>query len=256
MNDLIKNYRMIIAYDGTAYQGWQIQTNGSSIQDLLQKALCVLLRQETSVTGSGRTDAGVHARGQVAHFKYQMKSEAQELDLYRLLASINGLLPYDIRVKKIEEAPANFHSRYSAVSKIYHYHLILGPTADPFHRLYSWHVRWKIDRDTLLKAKELLIGTHDFTSFANEAHRGAAAKDAVRTLMRLDIIEQEHGLRFEFEANGFLYKMVRNIVGTLIEVSSGRIPLEAIPKILEAKNRDIAPAAAPSSGLFLMEVKY
>jgi len=256
MSSLIINYRLTIAYDGTAYQGWQVQPNGCAIQEQIQKALQTALKKEITLIGSGRTDTGVHAKGQIAHFKYALENNDQELDLYRLLASLNGILPRDIRVKKIEKVPHHFHAQHSAISKVYHYHLWLDPVQDPSKRLYNWHVHKKIDRELLIKAAELFVGTHDFTSFANEAHRGSAAKDPVRTIMRLDVIEQEGGLRLEFEADGFLYKMVRNIVGMLIEVACCNCSLEDVPKAFSAKDRKIAPSAAPAQGLFLMEVKY
>lgn len=242
---------MIISYDGTQYSGWQIQLNAISIQELIQKALATILKQEVSLIGAGRTDAGVHARGQVAHFKIE-----NELDLRRFLHSINGLLPNDIRVLEVTEVPEKFHAQKDASSKIYHYHLCLGRVQDPFKRLYSYHVRDNINIDLIHEAAKLFVGTHDFTSFSNEAHKGAAAKHAVRTIMRLDVIEEEGGLRLEFEGNGFLYKMVRNIVGTILTVAKGKMKLEEIPEIFSAKDRRQASQAAPAHGLFLMKVIY
>lgn len=246
-----RNYKLTIAYDGTHYHGWQIQPNGTSIQEKIQDALKTALRNEVQVIGSGRTDAGVHALGQVAHFKYD-----SEIDIYRLLASLNGLLPLDIRIKKIESVPLDFHAQYSALGKIYHYHLHLEQILNPFFRLYSLHVRERINLDLLKKASEHFLGTHDFTSFANEAHSGCAANDPIRTLKRLDIIPENGGIRLEFEADGFLYKMVRNIVGTLLEIASGKRSIEEIPFIFEAKDRRKAGKAAAPHGLFLVEVHY
>lgn len=247
----LSTYKMIIAYDGTEYSGWQVQINGTSIQTILQNALSTILREKTDVTGSGRTDAGVHALGQVAHFH----SEAT-LDLYRLLLSINSLLPHDIRVKSIEKVENSFHSRYDATSKIYHYHLHLDRVMDPFKRRYCMHVLEKIDLSILEKGTKMLLGTHDFTSFANEAHRGTAARNGIRTLERFDILPESGGIRLELQADGFLYKMVRNIVGTLIDVASGRIPIEQIPQIISEKDRKKAGFAAPPQGLFLVQVIY
>lgn len=244
-------YKMTIAYDGTNYSGWQIQRNGMSIQQKLQEALKVILRQETSVVGSGRTDAGTHALGQVAHF-----INPHEIDQRRFLYSINGILPIDIRVKNVEKVPSDFHARYSATGKIYHYYLHLSPIQNPFKRLYSLHVYEKINIDLLKEAAQYFIGKHDFTAFANEAHTGVAAYDPVRELKRLDIIPIEDGLRLEYEADGFLYKMVRNITGTLLEVAHGHRLASSIPSILASKDRRCAGQSAPPHALFLTQVLY
>jgi tRNA pseudouridine38-40 synthase len=245
------NYKLTIAYDGTAYCGWQIQPNGISIQELLQSNISILTKEPTLLIGSGRTDAGVHARGQVANFHTPLP-----LELNRFHYSLNSLLPKDIRVLNITEVPQEFHSRYSAKAKTYHYHLGLGNIQDPFDRLYCTQVHTSINISLLKEAARLFIGTHDFRAFANEAHKGSAAHDSIRTLYRLDVIEYDQNLRLEFEGDGFLYKMVRNIVGTLIEVASGKKPLTQIPETLAAKDRRTAGQAAPAAGLFLMHVTY
>lgn len=242
---------MSIAYDGTAYGGWQIQPNAMSIQELIQNALKTILRHDVNLIGSGRTDAGVHALQQVAHFHTE-----QEVDIYRLTHSLNGILPRDIRILDIAEVPLTFHAQRNAIKKTYHYHLCLHHVQSPFRRLYSYHVREKIDLELLNEAAQMFVGTHDFTSFANEAHAGAAAKHAVRTLYRVDCIPEEDGMRIELEANGFLYKMVRNIVGTLLEVAEGKRPKEDIPRIFTAKDRREAGQAAPAHALFLAQVTY
>ena len=245
------NFKLTIAYDGTAYSGWQVQPNGLTIQEILQDKIAIVLRSEVKVIGSGRTDAGVHALGQVAHFHFP-----DPIDLYRLRGALNALLPTDIRVYEIVEVPLDFHAQYSATGKIYHFHLHLAPVSDPFNYLYRWHVREKIDLGLLEAAAKLFIGTHDFTSFANEAHAGCAAHDAVRTLHRLDIVAQPGGVRLEFEGDGFLYKMVRNITGTLLEVAAGKRPIDDIKTIFAAKDRRKAGQAAPPQGLFLVQVHY
>lgn len=242
---------MTLAYDGTHYSGWQVQPNGTSIQELIQQKLSILTRQPTQVTGAGRTDAGVHALGQVAHF-----SLTNPIELYRLKQGLNGLLPKDIRINDVQEAPESFHARYSALGKIYHYHLHLEHVENPFNRLYRWHVMHPMNLEILSQAAQLFVGTHDFTAFANEAHRGCAAHDPVRTIERLEIIPQEGGVRLEFEGNGFLYKMVRNLVGTLVEISGGKRLIGDIPRILQSKDRRLAGKAAPAQGLFLVKVKY
>lgn len=251
MTEYSHNYKLIIAYDGTAYCGWQVQPNGISIQELIQKKLSQISRNNITLIGSGRTDAGVHALGQTAHFHSPIIN-----DHSRFLGSLNALLPADIRILHIEEVPINFHARYSAIGKIYHYHLHLNKVSDPFTRLYRLHVREEINLNILQEAALELIGTHDFTSFANEAHRGSASRDPIRTIRRLDIIEQPGGVRLEFEGDGFLYKMVRNIVGTLLEVAEGKYSLEELREILAVKDRKKAGQAAPPHGLFLMQVLY
>ncbi len=244
---------MTLAYDGTRYSGWQIQPNAPSIQQHLQEALASLLNGEhVTIIGSGRTDAGVHALNQVAHFK-----TSHDLQPNRLLLAFNGLLPNDIRVKRVEIAPLDFHSQYSAISKEYHYHLFLERVMDPFRRLYCWHVLRKLDLSLLKEATALFIGTHDFTSFANEAHAGSASRNPIRTLYRLDMCpDEEGGIRLEFEGDGFLYKMVRNIVGTLVDVASKRLTLDEVISIFESKDRRAASRAAPPQGLFLIRVNY
>lgn len=243
-------YKIVLAYDGTNFCGWQVQKNGISIQSLLQKALSTALRAPTPITGSGRTDAGVHAKGQVAHF-----TSSEPIDADRLLASLNGLLPEDIRILSIEEVPLTFHARYSAKSKIYHYTFDLDRTINPFTRLYTTR-QSSLNLELMKNACQHFIGTHDFTSFANEGDRGSASRCAVRTLTRLDLFQTPNGIRLEFEGDGFLYKMVRNIVGTLLEVAKQKLSPDSIQTLLAAKDRKKAPAAAPPQGLCLVEVRY
>lgn len=242
---------MTIAYDGTNYGGWQLQPNAVSIQALIEQALGTILRMPVSIIGSGRTDAGVHALRQTAHF-----ATNRPIDILKTIASLNGLLPDEVRILEIVEVPLDFHARYSAVSKTYHYRLHLDRVPDPFKIRYAYHVPHPVDLLLLKNAAPSFIGTHDFTSFANEAHRGTAANDAVRTIQRLDVIQEPGGVRLEFEGDGFLYKMVRNIVGTLLDISAGKIDKAQIPIILSAKDRRLAGRSAPPHGLYLVEVKY
>lgn len=245
------NYKLTIAYDGTNYGGWQVQPNAISIQALVQQAIYTFTRQNVTLIGSGRTDAGVHALEQVAHFKCD-----KDLDLFKLISSLNGLLPMDIRVLKAEKVPLEFHSQCSAISKTYYYHLNVDRVQDPFTRLYSFHVREKIDIELLNQASRAFIGTMDFTSFANEAHSGCASRNPIRTIYRIDIIQEPGRIRLEFEGDGFLYKMVRNIVGTMLDVARGKKTLNDIPLILAARDRRKAGQAAPPHGLFLAKVNY
>ncbi|MGK5595125.1 MAG: tRNA pseudouridine(38-40) synthase TruA [Parachlamydiaceae bacterium] len=248
---LLANYKLLIAYDGTFYHGWQVQPNGLSIQQLIEEKLSLILRQETKIIGSGRTDAGVHALGQVANFKSVLR-----FDCRKIMASLNGLLPHAVRILELEEVDQSFHAQYSAKGKIYRYHLHLERVMSPFKYHYCWHIRSTFSISHLKMAIPYLLGEHDFTSFANEAHSGVAAYDPVRNMKRIDVIDEEGGIYLEFEANGFLYKMVRNLVGTLVEIGREKRSPEDIQEILMRKNRSEAGVAAPPQGLFLVKVLY
>ena len=244
----MKNYKLTIAYDGTNYNGWQKQLKGKTIQDYLEKSIAILVKHDVHVIGSGRTDAGVHALAQIAHF-HNMK----DIDFYLFLKSINGILPRDIRVTDICYAPMDFHARYSAKGKIYQYHLCLDRFQCPFNEKYSYHVTQDIDLVLMKEAAKLFIGTHDFTSFTN---KGGASNVKIRTIKRIDFIDEKGGCYLEFEGNGFLYKMVRNIVGSLLDVAMGKKKKEDITFMLSAKDRRIAGKAAAAKGLFLAKVFY
>ena len=244
-------YKMILAYDGTPYGGWQVQRNTLSIQDLVQQKLAILLKKEIPLTGAGRTDAGVHARGQTAHFPSE-----HLLDIHRFIYSLNALLPPDIRVLELSEALPEFHARYSSRGKIYTYHLRLAPLQDPFRRLYSWHIpQPTFSLEKMKRGIEKILGTHDFKGFASEASQGIASYDSVRTLSRVELIEGEETLLI-YEADGFLYKMVRNLTGTLVDIARGRLPLETIDLVFATGDRTKAGQAAPAHGLFLDKVLY
>lgn len=247
----MSKYKLTISYDGTNYCGWQIQPTGTTIQELIQNGIKVLLKHEITLIGSGRTDAGVHALEQVAHFKSEL-----DINIPLFLKAINGMLPKDIRILSIEKATNSFHAQYDATSKIYHYHLCLDRYQSPFNRAFSYHVRHQFDEEAFRAAAKHFIGTHDFTAFANEPHKGSASKDPVRTITRLDIIPEPGGLRLEFEGDGFLYKMVRNIVGTLLEISCGKKKIEDLPAIFESKDRKLSGKSAAAHGLFLVKVHY
>ncbi len=244
-------YKLLIAYDGTAYCGWQIQPNGLSIQQVIQNVIQQVTQQKATVIGSGRTDSGVHALGQVAHFRTE-----KELDLYRFHGSLNALLPPDIRVLEVTEATPHFHAQFDAIGKTYRYHLLTRAIRDPMRRLYSYHVKERLNFDAIQEAAQLFLGTHDFTSFSNEAHKGAAAVDAVRTLNKLAILPSDDTVCLEFHADGFLYKMVRNIVGTLLEIGEEKRPSSDVERLLAAKDRRQAGRTAPPHALFLVRVDY
>jgi len=244
-------YKIEIQYEGTRYAGWQVQPDALSIQEEIETTLAKFLRETVKVVGSGRTDAGVHALGQVAHFRTK-----ESIDQTHFLKAANGLLPRDIRILTIQEVDDSFHAQKSAKRKIYHYHLWLEPVQSPFARFTTTYVRTPLDLDLMRQGAAKFLGTHDFSAFANQQNEGAAGKNPVRILYRLDLVEQEGGIRLEFEGNGFLYKMVRNIVGTLLEVASGKRVLSDIDEGFARKDRRFTGKAAPPTGLILVKVFY
>lgn len=244
-------YKLTIAYDGTPYSGWQVQLTGVGIQEVIQKKLSLLLKKPVGLTGSGRTDAGVHAEAQTAHFHAE-----EELDIFRIHHALNALLPPDIRIIQLEKMDDSFHARYSTVGKIYTYHLFINPILNPFKRRYCWHIHQKdFSIDKMKEAAAKLIGTHDFKGFASHSSKGVAAHDSIRTIKRIDFSEGEE-LILTFEGDGFLYKMVRNLVGTLVDIGRGHLPLEVIDEVLRDLDRKKAGQTAPAHGLKLLKVLY
>lgn len=241
-------YKLLISYDGTLYAGWQLQPNATSIQGLVESALERFFKSPLRVTGASRTDSGVHALGQVAHFTTDLEFECSAL-----LKALNGMLPYDVRILSLELIGDDFHAQYSSTGKEYHYHVCMERIIAPFHRLYRHHFYYPSSLPLMREAAKKFIGTHDFASFTNA---GSTVTSTVRTITRLDIIEEPGGIRFEFEGNGFLYKMVRNIVGLLLDIGRGKRAIEEIEPLFEAKDRRKAAMAAPGKGLFLIKVHY
>jgi tRNA pseudouridine38-40 synthase len=245
----MRTIKLLIEYDGTNYQGWQIQPKGLTIQGMLEDKLRLLTGERVQLFGSGRTDAGVHASGQVAHFKTQSR-----MDLYSMQRALNSLLPRDMVIRKIEEVEEGFHARKHSKSKIYEYRILNRSLRSVFHRGYIWHIPQKLNMAQMKKATQNLIGEHDFSAFRTV---GSSTRTNVRRVIRAEWKGGRDGLiRFEIEANGFLKQMVRSIVGTLIEVGKGKINPEEFQKILESKDRKKAGPTAPAHGLFLKEVKY
>ena len=244
-----RNIKITIQYDGTAYQGWQRQAVGATIQEILEKAAATIFQQPVHIAGSGRTDAGVHALKQVANFKVD-----SALPLETVLQAMNSLLPRDIAITDAEEKPPSFHARYDALSKAYQYRIHNGPLRSPFLERYCWHIRRALDSDTMAVAADLLRGRHDFSAFQSS---GSDRKTAVRTITKAAILrEGQNGIIFEIEGDGFLRYMVRAIVGTLVDVGRGKSTPDDFRAILESKNRGRAGATAPPQGLFLKEVRY
>jgi tRNA pseudouridine38-40 synthase len=245
----MRNIKLIVEYDGTAYCGWQRQVNGLSIQQLLEEAIGRMTGEEIRVIGSGRTDAGVHALGQVAHFH-----TAARLGERNFLMGINSLLPADIAVREVREADPVFHARFDAKSKVYIYRICNRPVRPVLERRYAWFVWEPLDLEKIEEALDLFRGTHDFTSFCSTHTDGP---DHVRTILDIGMGIEENGtIRFSLEADGFLRYMVRTIVGALIDIGRGRSSPEDAAGILAAKDRRKAGLTAPPQGLFLKEVRY
>lgn len=242
-------YFIHLSFDGTAYHGWQVQPHSSSVQQTLQQALATLLRRpEVEVVGAGRTDAGVHASGMVAHFDHPLP----QLDAAQLRYKLNRLLPPDIAVGHISAVEDTMHARFSATSRTYHYHIHLHK--NPFLRNRSWLVGFPLDFDAMNQATALLMNYTDFTSFSKV---DTDAKTNLCTITQAHWQETAPGeWRFTISANRFLRNMVRAIVGTLVEVGRGRLTLEGFRQVIEGKDRCLAGESVPAQGLFLAAVKY
>lgn len=245
----MNNYKMVIAYDGSRYKGWQRLGEGeNSIQGKIEMVLSKLFNEEIQIIGSGRTDAGVHARGQVANFQYKKNLECDVR-----LGEINHYLPEDISVLSLEKVDELFHSRFKAETKTYRYYILQNPVHDPFVRKYSLHIPEFLDLEAMETAVEAIVGEHDFTTFTNAKSK---KKSMVRRLDRVDIFPEDDYLIIEFEGNGFLHNMVRRLVGTLIQIGLNQIQPKMMKKYLDAKDRQKVTYVAESKGLFLQSVKY
>lgn len=243
-----RNIRLTIAYDGTKYHGFQRQTNVVAVQNILEKNLSVLFGDSIELAASGRTDAGVHACGQVVNFFTD-----GTIPIERIVRAANSLLPDDIVVVDAADADRDFSARHSAKSKIYIYKIQQGGTQDPFLRHYSWHIRVPLDIDAMQAGLDLLLGEHDFSSFQAA---GSAPMLPVRTLYEASISTSGNIIEFKFWGNGFLYHMVRNIMGTIVNVGLGKITLAKFAEIFAAHDRKKAGATAPAQGLYLLKVNY
>jgi len=245
----MRNFKVIVEYDGTAYCGWQRQKNGISIQQLLEEAIKLITGQKVAVIGSGRTDAGVHALNQTGSFKCSTK-----LPVNKIFMGMNSILPRDIVVRELEEVADDFNALRDVKSKIYVYKICNQRLRPALGRDYCWHIRFPLDLAPMKKASQFLIGTHDYSCFCAT---GTDVKDRVRTIMDIEIKQCDEGLiEIKVEARGFLKYMVRNIVGTLVDVGRGKRKPEDMKLIIKSKDRTIAGVTAPAGGLFLKEVKY
>ncbi len=244
-----RNFKLLLRYDGSRYHGWQLQQGVPTVQGVLEEAIERVIEKKTRVHASGRTDAGVHALRQVVHFAVETAISPETLQ-----TGLNEALPHDIRVLSSEEVSLAFHSRYNALSKVYRYS-VLNCRIHGRYRARSVHVfSPKLDLDRMRRAADYLVGRHDFSSFGVNPRR--PVKKPTRTIKRLDVKQRGHYVFIEVEADGFLYKMVRSIVGTLLRVGVGKVAPEEMPEILESRDRCRAGATAPPQALCLVDVKY
>ncbi|PKM40361.1 MAG: tRNA pseudouridine(38-40) synthase TruA [Firmicutes bacterium HGW-Firmicutes-9] len=243
-----RRIRLIVAYDGTNYVGWQLQDNGVSVQQRLNEAALAITGEHIQLHGSGRTDSGVHARAQVAHFDTNARMPADKFAI-----ALNMRLPRDIRVLYSEEAPEEFHARFSAKNKTYRYTVQLGLHADVFARTTSLHVHTPINLERMQLSAKDALGEHDFSAFMSV---GSKLTNTVRTITKSEWTQNGKFLTYEVSANGFLYNMVRILVGTMLEIGSGKLPQGAIARAIVSGKRDDAGGTAPPHGLFLQRVQY
>jgi len=242
----LKNYKLIIQYDGTNYCGWQIQLNGESVQGVVQDTIIKIARENVNLIGAGRTDAGVHALGQTANFRIE-----QELDLYRFKHSLNSTLPRDIAVTSIEEVDEEFHSRFDAVKRTYIYLISKGKS--PFYDRYSWWYHGKIDCIELNRLSESLLGEHNFTAFSRKA---SETENKICNIHGIRWKESKGLVIFYVEADRYLHGMVRTMVGTLLNSLKLKKDIDYLCDIINKKERESAGEAVPAKGLFLTKVKY
>lgn len=244
-------YKAIIAYDGTHFNGFQKQPNGRTVQEEMEKTLKKMANgKEITVFGSGRTDAGVHAMGQVIHFDYP-----EERPLERMRFALDTQSSEDIAVKAVEIVSDDFHARYLVKEKTYQFRVDIGKPRSPFRRHYASYFPYPLNLSKIQRALPDLIGTHDFTSFCAS---GSSIEDKVRTIYeaKMEVNEAGDELLFTFRGNGFLYKMIRILVGTLLKIGNGRLSEDSIPEIIAKKDRNAAGPTAHPEGLYLYEVVY
>lgn len=244
----MKRVRMVVAYDGTAYRGWQLQPNGITIEEVLNRELTALLKEPISVIGASRTDSGVHARGNIAVFDTENRMPAD-----KICFALNQRLPEDIRVQRSEEVPADWHPRKANCTKTYEYKVLNRKISMPLERLYAHFCYFNLDLDKMREAAAYLVGEHDFKSFCTVRTQ---AEETVRTIYSLDITKQEDMITIRISGSGFLYNMVRIIAGTLLEVGMGAYPPEHMEEILDARDRQAAGRTAPARGLTLVSMEY
>lgn len=245
----MKNYKLWIQYDGARYKGWQrLGSSSDTIQGKIEGVLSQMTGEEIDIIGSSRTDAGVHAFSQIANFKTDKELPAEEI-----MAYLNRYLPHDISIIEVSEAPLDFHARYCVKRKTYLYKIWNREYPNPFMRKYSMHVEKRLDIGKMRRASVYFIGSHDFTAFSNAKSK---KKSMVREIYSVNIEETDGMLEIRFCGNGFLYNMVRKLVGTLISVGLGETDGESIPEIISSKDRSRVPYIADACGLYLESVEF
>ncbi len=248
---LKRNLKLTLEYDGTDFKGWQIQKGSQrTVQGELEKALTTILKEDVRVIGSGRTDTGVHALGQTANFK-TTSDKARAV----ILKALNGNLPDDIAVINVEEVPSNFHAQYAVKSKTYRYTILNRFARSPFNQKYALYFPYHLNLTAMRKEAKAFLGQHDFKSFQG-SNSSNKKKNTIRTIYRLEITKRSDFITVEIEANGFLYKMVRNIVGALLKAGTGHLLRGSVKEILAKKNRRLRASPAKACGLMLWKVKY
>jgi tRNA pseudouridine38-40 synthase len=241
------HYRLIIEYDGSDFHGWQVQTGARTVQATLEEALARLLGHPARAAAAGRTDAGVHASGQVVCFRSE-----RELPLATVRRALNALTPYDLVVRAVDAVPDDFDARRAARRRRYAYRIWNRPEASPFWRRYAWHIPWALDLEAMRRGAAQIVGEHDFSSFRAS---GCDALHPVRRVLRSELERRDNLVVYSIEATAFLRHMVRNIIGTLVEIGSGRRSAD-VAALLAARDRTLAAATAPAHGLCLEEIRY
>ena len=244
----MRRIQLIIEYDGTKYAGWQRQENALAVQQVVEEKLSRLTRERIVIHGASRTDAGVHAMGQSAHFDTESRIPGEKFSY-----ALNTMLPPDVRIRDSREVPESFHARFSTKGKRYRYLFHAHPHASAIHRLTRAHVIYPLDVELMQREAQALVGTHDFAAYAAS---GSVVKDTVRTIYRADVTREGDEVKLIVEGNGFLYNMVRIIAGTLVGVGSGKLEPGAFAKAIETGNRLDLGVTAPAHGLTLIEVFY
>jgi tRNA pseudouridine38-40 synthase len=244
--------KLTIAYDGTAYEGWQVQKTGTGVQEIIETALAKLFPSRPRLHSASRTDTGVHALGMVAHV--EIPAAEFKMSTRKLALALNAWLPRDIRVLSAAHAPKKFHARFDAAGKQYRYFVWNHTAMNPLLRHSAWQVALPLDLKAMRAAAPLFVGRHDFKSFA--ASRNYEMKSTVRTVKRCDIRKSGRKLTFIIEGDGFLYKMCRGIIGTLVQIGQGKFPADEIRRMLAQKDRRVAGMTAPAHGLVLWKVFY
>ncbi len=247
--DSQRTFKLIVEYDGSRFHGWQRQKYDRTVQETIEKALAIMTKETVTLIGSGRTDAGVHALGQVAGFKTR-----SHLDAQTFFNGLNSLLPDDVVIRACEPAPGAFHARFDVTSKHYRYHILNLSRPRAIGRQFFWQIRKPLNVPAMNDAAAILLGTHDFKAFEGT---GSPRAHTIRAVTESVVKRDDDGkLTYDIRANGFLRFMVRNIMGTLVEVGLGKRSASDVETILRSRNRGMAGATAPARGLFLMEVIY